>query len=87
MLRGIDRFKDPRVTEVMEPASIMIMLKILFSYPLLEDVDESATPAWIMGRGLWKFYDSVPQPPALEPVAYASLLDFLLYQCYPPATD
>jgi len=79
--RGIDQFKDPRVRQVAEQASIMIRQKTLFDNPILEDVDDMAPTAWINARGLWKFDDSVPQQPVPEHVAYASPVDYLSWQC------
>jgi len=53
----------------------------LFNNPFQDNVKEMAAAAYIKARRLWKFDDSVPQQPRLEHVAYASPLDFLLYQC------
>jgi len=78
--RGINQFKDPRVSKVAEEASITIRQMTLFDNPFPEDVDEMAATAWITARGLWKFDDSVAQQPGLEHVAYTSPLHFLWYQ-------
>jgi hypothetical protein len=84
---GINQFNNLHVRKVADQSSIMIRLKILFKNYFFDQVDMMAAADMITAPTSWKFYDSVPQQPALEHAAYASYLDFLWYRCQPPATD
>jgi len=74
----IDQVKVSQVGKLAEPASITFRWQTLFNKPCSEDDDEMAAAACLKAFGLWKFDDSVPQPPALEHVTYSSPTVLLL---------